>query len=171
MKKYSFIGFLTVCLSVLFFTRCNQPAPPAPEPADNSATAAAAIQEADIAWSKTATAKDSNAFVAFFVDDASFLGPNEPVVTGKENISKTAAAMFSMPGFSVQWQPTKAEAGMSGDMGYSIGTYTMTVNDAKGKTVTDNGKYLTAWEKQSDGSWKVAADMFNSDMPLAPAGK
>jgi hypothetical protein len=28
-------------------------------------------------------------------------------------------------------------------------------------------KYVTAWKKQSDGTWKVTADIFNSDLPSA----
>jgi ketosteroid isomerase-like protein len=35
-----------------------------------------------------------------------------------------------------------------------------------GKMVMDDGKYATVWKKQVDGSWKLAVDMFNSNMPL-----
>ena len=41
----------------------------------------------------------------------------------------------------------------------------MTVNDAKGKPVTDRGKYVEAWKKQADGAWKVVEDIYNSDLP------
>jgi ketosteroid isomerase-like protein len=52
----------------------------------------------------------------------------------------------------------------SGDLGYSTGTYTATFGE-----MTDKGKYVTIWRKQSDGSWKVTEDMFNSDLPMLPA--
>jgi ketosteroid isomerase-like protein len=29
--------------------------------------------------------------------------------------------------------------------------------------VVQKGKYLCTWEKQADGSWKAAHDMWNSD--------
>ena len=48
----------------------------------------------------------------------------------------------------------------------AIGT---TANDAKGKQVNDTGKYVVVFRKQADGAWKVAADIFNSDLPPAPA--
>jgi ketosteroid isomerase-like protein len=32
--------------------------------------------------------------------------------------------------------------------------------------VEDRGKYLEIWKRQADGSWKVALDIFNSDLPL-----
>jgi ketosteroid isomerase-like protein len=43
----------------------------------------------------------------------------------------------------------------------------MTVSNPKDKKpITDHGKYLTVFKKQPDGSWKMVADMINSDLPL-----
>jgi ketosteroid isomerase-like protein len=33
-----------------------------------------------------------------------------------------------------------------------------------GKLMTDKGKYLVVMKHQSDGSWKVAVDIWNSDL-------
>jgi ketosteroid isomerase-like protein len=52
-----------------------------------------------------------------------------------------------------------------------VGTYQQTLNDAKGKPVTDRGKYLTVWKKQPDGKWKAVADMGISDLPAPGAAK
>jgi len=41
-------------------------------------------------------------------------------------------------------------------------------SDASGKTVVYEGKYLTVWKKQADGSRKVLYDVFNSDLPPTP---
>ena len=30
--------------------------------------------------------------------------------------------------------------------------------------MTDHGKYMNVWQKQSDGSWKLKADTWNSDV-------
>jgi hypothetical protein len=54
----------------------------------------------------------------------------------------------------------------SGDIGHTVGTYEVTMGG-----VTEKGKYVTAWKKQTDGSWKVTDDIFNADeAPKAPAG-
>lgn len=37
----------------------------------------------------------------------------------------------------------------------------------RGRSETDRGKYLVVWTKQPNGEWKVAADMFNSDLQPA----
>ena len=49
---------------------------------------------------------------------------------------------------------------------YSIGTYELSFTDPKGRLIKDHGKYVTIWHTQADGSWKVALDIFNSDLPL-----
>ena len=50
-----------------------------------------------------------------------------------------------------------------------MGAYEMSFNDPAGKPVSDKGKYVTIWVKQQDGKWKVAVDMFNSDLPAPGA--
>lgn len=136
---------------------------------DTRAADERAIQETDLAWSKAGEAKDLERLLGFFADSASELSPNAPMATGKEALRKTWAGYFAMPGFAISWQPTKVEASRGGDLGYSIGTYVQTTRDAAGKPVTERGKYVTIWRKQTDGSWKVVADIFNSDLPAPKA--
>ena len=67
--------------------------------------------------------------------------------------------MFSDPNLSYAMQSSRIEASKGGDMIYSMGTYVMTFTDTNTKKVkTENGKYLTVFRKQADGSWKVAVD-------------
>jgi ketosteroid isomerase-like protein len=53
----------------------------------------------------------------------------------------------------------------SGDITYEIGTYelTLTVPNMTNE-IKDHGKYLNVWQKQSDGSLKLRADTWNSDV-------
>ena len=129
---------------------------------------AQALRETDVAWSKIGAAKDLDRMMSFFTDDASELPPNAPVATGKAAIRTLWSQLFATPGFALSWQPTKAEVSRGGDLGYTIGTYELSMTDTTGKPVTDRGKYVTVWKKQKDGTWKVVADMFNSNLP-APA--
>ena len=54
-----------------------------------------------------------------------------------------------------------AEVGDAGGMGITIGSYDMRVNGSEGGPIRIDGKYMTAWKQQPDGSWKMVADMFN----------
>ena len=148
---------------------CQQP-PPA-SPPDTRAADERAVGEADAAWSKAWAAKDLEGFVSFFAEDAVELQPNVRMLTGKESIRKWASELMANPGFSGSWQASKAEASRGGDLAYTVGTYQGTLNDAKGKPVTDRGKYVTVWKKQPDGKWKVLVDTGNSDLPAPGASK
>lgn len=168
MRRYCRMAArLAGCALVLFAIGCSGPQP-AP---DTRAADEAAIRQTNTAWSKTAEAKQLEAMVAYYADDASVFPPNAPIVTGKEAIRKVLAPLFEMPGFYLTWQATKVEVSRSGDLAYSSGPYEQRFNDPKGNPVTDRGKGVTVWKKQADGSWKAVADIFNSDLPPAAPTK
>jgi ketosteroid isomerase-like protein len=76
---------------------------------------------------------------------------------------------LAMPGVQVAWTPNAADVAASGDLGYTSGTYDLHANAPDGSAFSDHGKYLTTWKKDASGAWKVAYDMFNSDMPAMAA--
>lgn len=153
-----------VVASVLLLGGCA----PEAEPIDAEAEKAALL-EADKAWSETPP--DMEAFVSFFAEDGHFLTPDGPLAVGAESIAQTASQLFTAPGFSLTWKATKADVSNSGDLGYTIGTFELAMNDAEGNPVTRNGKYTTVWRKRADGQWKVVADAPNFDSPATGQGQ
>ncbi|HSU87865.1 MAG TPA: DUF4440 domain-containing protein [Terriglobia bacterium] len=153
---------LIVCLVVLpLAIVCNFP--PNAKGADEQA-----VRDADAAWSKAAGAKDVDKTVSFYADDAVVMPPNAERATTKEAIRKVWKDLLTDA--QVSWKASKVEVAKSGDIGFISGTYEVTMNDiVTGKPVKDRGKYLEVWEKHADGSWKCAADIWNSDIPAAPA--
>src|SRR5437016_11620178 len=123
-----------------------------------------ALRDADAQWSKVAGAKDLDKTVSFYADDATVLPPNQPMVTSKTGIRNLWKGFLESL-TDISWKTSRVEMAKSGDMGYLIGTYTMTMKDG----TKDTGKYCEVWKKQADGKWKVAADILNSDLPTTPA--
>lgn len=166
MRRKARIGSLLFALMITgLLGACSRQAP-------DTRADEAAIRAADIAWSNAAAAKDLERGVSYYASDGSMLAPNAPPATGTDAIHRAWTQLFALPGFSVRWQPSKVEVSRAGDLGYSEGSYELTMNDAKGKPVTDRGKYVAVWKKQAGGAWKVAADIFNSNLPAAaPAAK
>lgn len=139
-------------------------APSAPDTHDADVKA---IKDTETAWVTDANTKDPAKFAAHYTDDASVLLPNEPILTGKDNITSALKPMMADPNFALQFQATKIDVAKSGDLGYTQGTYTMTMTDPKTKQPwTDRGKYVTVYKKQADGSWKAVSDILNSDLPM-----
>jgi len=128
------------------------------------------LRDLDGKWAKAAAAKDVEQTIAFYSDDAVVFPPNATSAATKEAIRNGWKEMLANPGFVISWQPTKVQVGKGGAMAWVSGTYELTMNDASGKPNNDRGKYLEVWEKQTDGNWKCAADMWNSNLaPSAPA--
>lgn len=128
-----------------------------------------ALRDADAQWSKAAGAKDLDKTVSYYSDDAIVMPPNAAAATTKEAVRKVWQDLIASPGLVVSWKATKVEVAKSGDLACLSGTYELTMNDASGKPVNDRGKYCEIWEKQADGKWKCGTDIWNSDLPTAPA--
>lgn len=137
-----------------------------PQPEIDLDAARNALMSADRAWFETYSASESpaDAFVGKLVDNASLLPPGAPLAQGKEAIHALITELEAIPGFSITWEPDAAEVGSGGDLGYTIGSYEMKMDSPDGP-ITINGKYMTVWKKQSDGTWRVTADMFNANGP------
>ncbi len=131
----------------------------------------ASLLEADRALAEAYSTSDTplDAVFAFFADDARVLAPDVPIALGWEASRAVFAKLEALPGYSLSWSPTTADIGSAADLGYTIGTYHMQLPDDDGNTVEVDGKYLSLWKRQPDGSWKIAVDMFNSDGPPVPA--
>ena len=104
-----------------------------------------------------------------FAADARVLAPGIPIAEGWEASRAVFAELEALPGYSLEYSPTIAEVGGAADLGYTIGTYQMTLPGSDGSIAEIDGKYLTIWRRQPDGQWNVAVDMFNANRPPAPA--
>jgi len=126
------------------------------------------LRDLDAQWSKAAAAKDLEQTVAFYSDDAIVLPPNATRAATKETVRNVWKDVLAAPGLVISWKPSKVKLGHNGAMAWVSGTYELIMNDASGKPINDRGKYLEVWEKQADGNWKCAADMWNSDLAVSP---
>ena len=61
-------------------------------------------------------------------------------------------------GKGVKATVTTVDLWLDGDVAYETGTYSYKYQE-KGKPVTEEGRYVTIWKRQSDGSWKIITDM------------
>ena len=151
--------------SLLLTVGCASSEAPAPD-IDLEAERAS-LMMADRDWFQAYSMSDSpvDVFVEALLDDAHLLPPAAPLASGKDAVAAVIASLEAMPGFSIQWSPTLADVGGSVDLGYTMGTYEMRLEGPDGQPMKIDGKYITVWKKQADGSWKVTADMFNADGP------
>lgn len=122
----------------------------------------AALERTDSDWA--AAAADPDKFASFYAPGASFYAAGMPVIKGQPAIREVLQQLSATPGFDLKVTTSNTEVAAAGDVGYTTGTYALAT--AAG---VEKGKSVTVWRKQSDGSWRVAEDIFNADAAPAPA--
>ena len=122
---------------------------------------AKALAKLEAEWSAAAGKKDAALVASYYTEDAIVYPPGQPAVVGREAAQKVWAGLLSDPTFSLSWKTV--HAGVSGDLGYTTGTYQSSFKGPDGKMVAEVGKYVTVWKKQKDGSWKAVHDIWNAD--------
>ena len=123
-----------------------------------------ALMAADAAWMKDA--KDIDKFVSYFTPDATMSMAGMPAMKGPAAVKANLGPMMKAPGFDIKWTATQAEVSQSGDLGYTVGTYEITMNNPAGSPSVEKGKYQTTWKKVG-GAWKVVYDTGSPDGPTA----
>lgn len=158
-------SLVIVCLALasLLAGCSNAPSPPP----DTRAADLQVVRDVEAASQQAIANKDIEKWATYFTEDASGLFPGDRTLNGKAAIKDAMSIYFADPNFSLTLHSTRAMASRAGDMAYSQGTYTMTETNPKTrKPMTLQGKYLTVYTKQTDGSWKAVAHAFNSDSPI-----
>ncbi|UCE14590.1 MAG: nuclear transport factor 2 family protein [Candidatus Heimdallarchaeota archaeon] len=115
-------------------------------------------------YASSVVAGDIDRWISLWVDDGIQMPPDAPPNIGIEMIRTSAKNMMeNMP--ASKMVINSEEVREVGDWGFSRGNYWFETGP-EGETVRVNGKFLTIWEKQDDGSWKIARDIFNFNAPL-----
>lgn len=147
MKKPSLAALCLAALAAL--AAC------APPTAQDSAE----IRAGSAAWNEALNAGDLDALVALYAEDARIMPPNAEPAQGLEAVRESFGGMIDA---GLTGTLTTVEAVAAGDIGHHVGTYEIEA----GGEVVDRGKFVEVWRQVGD-EWKIAADIWNSDLPAA----
>ena len=159
-----------IVLVSLAVAGCAAPPPPEPAPPpDTRAADEAAIRAAAKEWEAAGQAKDASKFASFYAEQATVMMEDAPDVSGSPaQIQEVMGGMMKDPNFALSFAPTQVTVARSGDLAYDTGTYTLTLTGPDKKPALESGHYVTVWQKNAEGVWKVVIDAPISDPP-APA--
>lgn len=105
-----------------------------------------------------------DSFIKFFAADGINFAP-QPQKTRETLMAR--APQTGPRTVIFKWQPMFGDISAAGDMGYTTGPLIFEDVTADPKPPR-HGIYFSVWQKQSDGTWKVAVDM-GADTPTAVA--
>ena len=142
MKRLSTIVFLVLAA-------CATTAPNTPN--------ADVLLQRDREFAKQSAARGALAWREFMAPGAAKPANGGVMLLGPEEIGDNMLAAFAS-GFRLSWEPTRAEVSRGGKLGYTWGRYHSIFN---GKT--REGAYMSVWERQPDGTWKVLFDTGDPD--------
>jgi uncharacterized protein (TIGR02246 family) len=111
-------------------------------------------------------AADARAVAAMYREDGIELPNCAPVTKGRAAIERRYQDFFAGPARVTAFTFRRLEATVTGDLAYDVGTYEQTVSLPGGNSSTDRGKYV-AIVKRTEGAWKLAYLIYNSDTPQA----
>lgn len=157
MKQFSYIlSLAAICISII--TSCAQA-----EKFDKAA-ARAAIEAQEAKYAAAFNAQDYAAVAALHTEDCTVLPPNRNMIKGRQAVAQMTEEDVKMGARNLQLQTVDVSG--AGHLAYEIGTYTADIHPEGQEPFQDTGKYLVVWQQQSDGTWLISADIWNSSMPM-----
>ena len=123
----------------------------------------AQINEINAKWLVAVAQGDSAMIEALYTPDGLLLPSNSPPIEGAKAIAGVWKSWSELPNVKIGFGTTRLEVSSSGDMAMDYGWYTFAFDTDNGR-FEDNGKYIIVWKKV-DGVWRVAADIFNTNLP------
>ncbi|HEV7426418.1 MAG TPA: DUF4440 domain-containing protein [Thermoanaerobaculia bacterium] len=139
--------FATIVL--LFLGACATATPAAPN--------AEVLLQRDREFAKQSAARGHLGWQEFMAPNAAKPANGGRMLIGPQEIGDNMLAAFAS-GFTLSWEPVRAEISRGGKLGYTWGRYRAVIN---GKA--REGTYMSVWEKQPDGTWKVLFDTGDPD--------
>jgi len=108
---------------------------------------------------------DAEAVARHWTEDAYGLPPDGPLVEGRPGIAAIVNATYAAGVQSMRFETVATRE--SGDFLVQVGRYVMTIA-AEGQSFEDDGKFVSVYARQPDGSLLINVTSFSRDAP--PAG-
>ena len=110
-------------------------------------------------------AGDADAWAACFTHDGVQMPPHFAANAGMTAVREWGRGLLNL--FGCRFSLAVDEVRVASDWAFERGRYTITLTPrAGGEPMDDSGKYITVYQRESDDSWKMARDIWNSDQPL-----
>ncbi len=154
----------TIALLLAVLLACSPPAsdPKAPTPVDMDLWERE-IHAAETALEAAVAAGDEAAFRRMLTEDSLFFGSS--VFDGPDAVVGGWSAILENPKIELLWSPRRIEVAASGELAYSVGSYTMRNPGEDGETRESVGSYVSIWRRDASGAWRLVVDI-GSESPL-----
>jgi len=113
-----------------------------------------AIKKANTDFEVAMTKADTATIAEPYTPDAVFVSPDGTATNGRARIEQLYRDRFAKSGPAVEARIESEELMLGGNLAYERGRGELTRLE-NGKRVSDWARFLTIWQRQADGDWKI----------------
>jgi uncharacterized protein (TIGR02246 family) len=114
-----------------------------------------AIDAGNDAWKRAFRSLDAAAVAATFDEEGVNVGRDGACAKGRAAIEAAMRSFFEQSGPAVSSRVDVSKVVLDGDLAYEWGRSEFHFAPKPGGPKERIGRYLTAWKRQADGSWKI----------------
>jgi len=114
----------------------------------------AAVKKANSDFETAMTKSDTATIAEPYAADAVFVSPDGTATRGRAAIEQLYRDRFAKSGPALETKILSEELMLDGDFAYERGRGSITRRVGE-KRVTDWARFLTVWQRQPDGAWKI----------------
>lgn len=154
------IPVLGASVALLALTACAPGTAPLGSDSDTRSGDAAQVRAAAARWENAIGARNLDAILAFYTDDAWQMAEVGPIARTPEERRAFWKAVESLPVANDTVNVSdRISVARSGDLAVQYGEFRQIISDRTGASTSLPQKFINTWRKQADGSWKVSASM------------
>ncbi len=113
-----------------------------------------AIEKANSEFEIAMTKSDTATIAAPYTPDAVFVSPDGTATKGRARIEQLYKNRFATSGPALESRVESQQLVLDGDFAYERGRGSLTRVE-QGARVTGWARFLTVWQRQPDGDWKI----------------
>lgn len=106
---------------------------------------------------------DMTAMLKMYADDIISMPSYQPTIKGIAKVKELSDAQANSGWKTTHFEIKPTDFVFSGNLIVEIGTYDMNMSGPGVPEWPDNGKYMTIWEQQPDGSLKIKVETWNTN--------
>jgi uncharacterized protein (TIGR02246 family) len=156
--KRVFVGIVIAAIVASFAFARTKNHTSATSASDALADVRRAIDKGNAQWSEGWAKGDAAMVAAVFADDGVQLAGDGKIIKGRQQILERQKVAMQGADPGVKVTVTTVNVWLDGDTAYETGKYKYEYTE-KGQPGKDEGRYVTIWKRQHDGSWKLSMDM------------
>ncbi|MEJ5262838.1 MAG: DUF4440 domain-containing protein [Ignavibacterium sp.] len=122
------------------------------------------IEQLNKIYSEAMINNDTKTMMSLYTDDVLSLPSYQPMIRGIETLRNLSEQIENSEWKTTSFDMKTTDLISAGDYIIEVGNYKMKMSGPEVPEWSDEGKYITVWQKQKDDNLKIRIEMWNTDL-------